>query len=63
MSALPIPLHRPTEAEQVVDAVLEAIETARAALSRLPDTAERHVVDVELDRILGFLASGPPDDL
>jgi hypothetical protein len=63
MSALPIPLHRPTEAEQVVDAVLDAIEDARAALSRLPDSSERHLVEVELDRILGLLASGAPDDL
>ena len=63
MSALPIPLHRPTEAEQIAEAALEAIESARDALSRLPDSEDRHVIDVELDRLLTLLAYGPPEQL
>lgn len=61
MSALPIPLHPPTEAEQVTEAAIEAIETARDALSRLPDTDDCHTVEVELDRLLTMLAYGPPE--
>lgn len=63
MSAVLIPLHRPTEAEQVVEAAVEAIDNARAALARLPDTVDRHIVGVELDRILTLMAYGPPEDL
>lgn len=62
MTALPIPLHPPTESERIAEACVDAIEVARAALHEMPDSIERHTVDVELDRILGILASGPPDD-
>lgn len=61
MSTLPIPLHQPGDAELVAEAALEAIEGARESLSRLPDCVERHLVEVELDRLLTLLAYGPPD--
>lgn len=62
MTAVPIPLHRPSEAELVAEACVESIDAAREALRQMPDSRERHLVEVELDRILGFLASGPPDE-